>query len=90
MGFKRQERYVIRRTHEQTRRYVYLNVAGEETEIRTVFGAVWTNSEPAQLTLHQAQILRQDANAELEPWMKAAEPETLWTTVAMADITGWN
>lgn len=90
MTFKPQERYVVRRVHEETRRYVYLNHAGEETELPAGFGARWTNSEPAKLTLHQAHLKRDDAHDMLGPWLPIDDPDSFWKIIPVASIQTWN
>lgn len=90
MGFKKEDRYAVRRIHEERRRYVYLNPAGEETELPLTFNAQWTNGEPAKLTMHQALLLQQDASAEIGPWLDPKEPETQWRCVHLPTLESWN
>lgn len=56
MGFKKQERYWLRRLI--AGRWWYLNANGEPTRAPKLFGENWSNGDPVALTYTQALKLQ--------------------------------
>lgn len=64
MGFKRQERYHVRRNI--AGRWWYLTLSGDETRAPKLFGEDWSNGQPGAFTYAQA-VKARDQKARHSP-----------------------